>query len=58
MPDKTLPDLINLLQGTCDILQNGRVISNDKNIVSFNGSKIMGIDKFNPRAEISIEEVK
>ena len=55
MPDRRIPDLINLLQSTCDILEKARIIENDKNIISFDGSKIMGIDKENPRAEIIIE---
>jgi len=54
LADKRLPDLINLLQATCDILEKARVIENDRNIISFNGSKIMGIDKDNPRCEIEI----
>ena len=55
MPDKRVPDLLNLLQATCDILEKARVIDNDKNIISFDGSRIMGIDKANPRTEIIIE---
>ena len=55
MPTKARPDLVNLLQATCDILQKAKVIENDKNIVSFDGSKIIGIDKINPRVEIIIE---
>jgi len=55
MPDRRIPDLINLLQSTCDILEKARIIENDKNIISFDGSKIMGINKENPRTEIIIE---
>jgi len=55
LADKRLSDLINLLQATCDILEKARVIENDRNIISFNGSKIMGIDKDNPRCEIEIK---
>jgi len=54
LADKRLPDLINLLQATCDILEKVRVIENDRNIISFDKSKIMGIDKDNPRCEIEI----
>jgi len=72
LADKRLPDLINLLQATCDILEKARVnllqatcdilekarvIENDRNIISFDGSKIMGIDKDNPRCEIEIKSV-
>ena len=55
MPTKFRPDLTNLLQATCDILEKARVIENDKNIVSFDGSRIAGVDKANPRTEIIIE---
>jgi len=55
MPDKRVPDLLNLLQATSDILEKARVIDNDKNIISFDGSRIIGIDKANPRCEIIIE---
>ena len=55
MPDKRRPDLLNLEQATADILEKARVIENDKNIVSFDGSRIAGIDKENPRTEIIIE---
>ena len=51
------PDLLNLLAATSDILEKAKVIENDKNIVSFDGSRIMGKDKENPRVEIYIEEV-
>ena len=57
MPDKRVPDLLNLLQATADILEKARVIDNDKDIVSFDGSRIMWIDKVNPRCEITIKEV-
>lgn len=56
MPDRRLPDLLNLLQATADIVEKGGVIENDKNIVSFDGSRIMEFDKENPRTEIYIEE--
>ena len=55
MPTKTRPDLNNLLGATADILQKAKVIENDKNIVSFDGSHIAGVDKVNPRTEITIE---
>jgi Holliday junction resolvase RusA-like endonuclease len=55
MPDKRVPDLINLLQATADILEKAMVIDNDKNIISLDGSAIIGIDKINPRCEITIE---
>ena len=57
MPDRRRPDLLNLEQATADILEKARVIENDKNIVSFDGSRIAGIDKANPRVEIVIETI-
>ena len=57
MPTKARPDLLNLLQASADILEKAKVIENDKNIYSFDSSRIMGIDKHNPRVEIEIEEV-
>ena len=57
MPTKARPDLLNLEQATADILEKARVIENDKNIVSFDGSRIAGIDKANPRAGIIIETI-
>ena len=55
MPTKARPDLLNLEQATADILQKAGVIENDKNIYSFDGSRIAGVDKANPRTEIIIE---
>ena len=55
MPTKARPDLLNLEQATADILQKAKLIENDKNIVSFDGSRIAGVDKVNPRTEITIE---
>jgi len=55
MPTKARPDLLNLEQATADILQKAGVIENDKNIYSFDGSRIAGVDKANPRTEILIE---
>lgn len=49
------PDLVGLLQGTSDILQAAGVLEDDRLIVDYNGSRIMGLDKYNPRAEIYIQ---
>lgn len=49
------PDLVGLMQATGDILEKAGVIKNDRQIVSWNGTRIVGIDKLNPRAEIEIE---
>lgn len=56
MPTKAFPDLANLLEATCDILEKAKVIENDKNIISFDGSRIVGKDKDNPRVEIELIE--
>ena len=55
MPDRRRPDLLNLLQATADIIEKAGVIGNDRDIVSFDGSRIMEVDKENPRVEIYIE---
>lgn len=50
------PDLTGLMQNTADILQKAGVIQNDKEITSWGDTRIVGIDKQNPRAEITIFE--
>ena len=50
------PDLIGLLQATCDILEKARIIVNDRYVVKLDGSELVGVDKQNPRAEIEIRE--
>lgn len=47
-------DLINLLEATADILQDADILKDDKLVRSVDGSRIMGIDKENPRTEIAI----
>ena len=49
------PDLTGLMQATGDILQNAGVIENDRLITSWGKTRIMGIDKANPRVEILIQ---
>lgn len=48
------PDLVGLLQGTSDILQKAGVLKDDRLIANYNDSRIVGLDEFNPRAEIEI----
>lgn len=48
------PDLVGLIQATQDILEKAKIIENDKYIVSLDGSRIMGIDKDNPRTEVEL----
>ena len=58
LPDKRWwPDLIGLLQATSDILEKSGILENDRLIVDYDGSRIMGLDKQNPRVEIEISEV-
>ena len=54
---KSWPDLVGLLQATSDILQVAGVIDDDKYIVNYDGSEIAGLDKDNPRAEITITPI-
>lgn len=50
-------DLLNLLEATCDILVKAGVLEDDNSriVVSHDGSRVR-YDKFNPRAEITIED--
>lgn len=50
-------DLVNLIQATQDILQKFGLYNNDSQIKSLDGSRIVGIDKDNPRVEIEIEAI-
>lgn len=52
------PDLNNLESSTADILQAVGVIVDDHLIVSWDGSRIMGLDAANPRAELKISTNK
>lgn len=55
MPDKrSWPDLVGLLQATSDILTKAKIIDDDKWIVHYDGSRIVGVDKAEPRTEIEI----
>ena len=56
MPNRrSWPDLPGLYQATADILEKAGIIANDRNIVSMDGSEIVGIDRERPRVEIEIE---
>lgn len=50
------PDLNNLLAATADILQAAGIIDDDRHVISWDGSRIMGKDAVNPRVEICIRE--
>lgn len=57
MPDRrSHPDLLGLEQATADILEKSGIITNDRNIVRWGDSHIVGVDKESPRAEILIRE--
>ena len=51
-------DLVNLIQATQDILQKFGLYNNDSQIKSLDGSRIVGIDKDNPRVEIEMEAIE
>ena len=55
--DNRKRDLINLIQCPADLLQQAGIILNDYLISSLDGSRIAGIDKDNPRTEITINEI-
>lgn len=59
MPNRrSWPDLVGLMQATWDILEKAGIIDDDGNIVNPDGTRIVGIDKENPRVEIFIEEME
>jgi Holliday junction resolvase RusA-like endonuclease len=47
-------DILNLLAATSDILEKAGVVENDRYFVRVDGSEIAGVDKHNPRVEITI----
>ena len=56
LKDNRRPDLNNLMAATADILEKAGIIRNDRDIVSWDGSRIMGKDKY-PRVDIYISSV-
>jgi Holliday junction resolvase RusA-like endonuclease len=57
LKDNRRPDLNNLMAATADILEKAGVIINDRDIISWDGSRIMGTSH-QPRAEITIRSVE
>lgn len=57
LQDARKPDLVNLLQGVGDLLEHYGIVANDRLIESWDGSRIMGIDRTSPRTEIRIKEI-
>lgn len=55
--DNRRPDLNNLMAATADILEKAGVIRNDRDIISWDGSRIVGISH-NPRTEIFITSME
>jgi Holliday junction resolvase RusA-like endonuclease len=53
LKDNRRPDLNNLMAATADILEKAGVIRNDRDIISWDGSRIAGTSP-HPRAEITI----
>lgn len=59
LPDyRWWPDLVGLLQATGDIMQAAGIIKDDKQVITWGTSQIMGIDVNNPRVEITISDYK
>jgi Holliday junction resolvase RusA-like endonuclease len=58
MDTKRKVDLINLEESIADILERAGIIENDNLILSWDGSRIAGVDKNNPRVEIEIKRLE
>ena len=56
LADNRRPDLNNLMAATADILEKAGILKNDRDIVSWDGSRIMGVSP-EPRTEIVITSV-
>lgn len=56
LDSETTPDLLGLLQGTSDLLE-GVAYYDDVQVVSYDESRIAGIDRKRPRVEITVREV-
>lgn len=55
-PTETTADLVNHLQALCDVLQAAGVVSNDRWLTGFDGSRL-AVDAKNPRVEITLNEM-
>lgn len=58
MPTRRLPDLINLEEATADILERANILKNDSLIMSWDGSRIAGVDRDNPRVQVTISRLE
>ncbi len=55
MPNRrSWPDLMGLLQATCDILEAAGVLEDDALVKRLDGSEIAGVDRDQPRADVVI----
>ncbi len=52
--DRDTGDLVNFMQALADALQEARIIENDSQIISWDGSRL-DLDRESPRIEICIE---
>lgn len=59
MPTRRRVDLVNLQEALCDVLVAHRIIADDnyRIVASMDGSRVM-YDKYNPRTEVEITEVR
>lgn len=59
MPTRRRVDLVNLQEALCDVLVVHRIIADDnyRIVASMDGSRVM-YDKYNPRTEVEITEVR
>jgi Holliday junction resolvase RusA-like endonuclease len=55
--DANRGDAVGYYQGIADVLQKAGVVSDDKWIVSWDGTRL-AIDRKNPRVEVLLEEVR
>lgn len=53
VPDQRKRDLLNLLNATADLLEKCQIIKDDSQVVSVDGSRIVGVDQ-ESRVEITI----
>jgi len=53
LADHRRPDLNNLMAATADILEKAGIIRNDRDIISWDGSRIMGVSP-TPRTDITL----
>jgi Holliday junction resolvase RusA-like endonuclease len=55
--DAARGDAVGYYQGLADLLEKAKVVTNDKHIVQWDGSRLL-IDRDNPRVELTLTEVE